>query len=175
MTRSPQGRPIIVQAGSSSSGQQLAARYAEVVFHDSTSTSRRLCEFYAGLKAQVVAAGRRPEHCNVMPGLVTIVGRSDEEAREHLAGLMKFVDPTNAMKTLSLRLGHDMSAYPLDAPFPELPLSNRVQSFAKVAASKAKRLGYTLRDLYNEVAIGRGYLLACGSPTTVADLMEEMV
>ena len=172
MTRTPQGRPVIVQAGSSPSGQQLAARYAEVVFTIQLDKEEARA-FYDGLKSQVVAFGRRPEHCNIMPGLVPIVGRTDEEAKAKLAQLMTYVDPVSAMRTMSLRFGHDMSVYPLDGPVPELPVSNHSQSYSKVASAKAKRLNYTLRDLYNEIAVARGYLMACGGPSTVADLMEE--
>jgi FMN-dependent oxidoreductase (nitrilotriacetate monooxygenase family) len=172
MTRAPQGHPIIVQAGSSPSGQQLAARYAEVVFTVQLDKDEAR-KFYEGLKSQVVAFGRPGEHCNIMPGLVPIVGRTDEEAKTKLAQLMTYVDPVSAMRTLSLRFGHDMSVYPLDGPVPDLPMSNASQSYIKVASAKAKRLNYRLRDLYNEMAVARGYLIACGSPTTVADLMEE--
>jgi FMN-dependent oxidoreductase (nitrilotriacetate monooxygenase family) len=172
LTRTPQGHPIIVQAGSSPSGQQLAARYAEVVFTVQLDKEEAR-KFYDGLKSQVVAFGRRPEHCNVMPGLVPIVGRTVEEARAKLAQLMTYVDPASAMRTMSLRFGHDMSVYPLDGPVPELPVSNLAQSYSKVALSKAKRLNYKLRDIYNEIAVARGYLMACGSPQTVADLMAE--
>jgi hypothetical protein len=77
------------------------------------------------------------------------------------------------MRTLSRRFGHDMSKYPLDGPVPDLPLSNLMHSYNKVASSKAKRLGLKLRDIYNEIAVARGYPVACGSPATVADFMEE--
>ncbi len=172
MTRTPQGRPVIVQAGASPSGQQLAARYGEVIFtvQLDKDEARKL---YDGVKKQVVEFGRRPEHCNILPGFVPVVGRSDEEARAKLDQLMKYVDPVSAMRTMSLRFGHDMSQYPLDGPVPDLPVSNRAQTYQKVASSKAKRLGYKLRDIYNEIAVARGYLMACGSPTAIADIMEE--
>ena len=105
--------------------------------------------------------------------MVPIVGRTDEEAQAKLAHLMTYVDSTSAMRTMSRRFGHDMSKYPLDGPVPDLPVSNLKQGYSTVASAKAKRLGYKLRDIYNEIAIARGYLLACGSPTTVANLMQE--
>ena len=172
ITRTPQGRPVIVQAGASPSGQQLAGRYAEVIFtvQLDKNEARKL---YDNVKKVAVQSGRRPEHCNILPGLVPIVGRTDEEARGKLEKLMEYVDPNSAMRTMSLRFGHDMSQYPLDGPVPDLPTSNKAQTYQMVATSKAKRLRYTLRDIYNEIAVCRGYLMACGSPTTVADLMEE--
>ncbi len=171
ITRTPQGRPVIVQAGASPSGQQLAGRYAEVIFtvQLDKNEARKL---YDNVKKVAVQSGRRPEHCNILPGLVPIVGRTDEEARGKLEKLMEYVDPNSAMRTMSLRFGHDMSQYPLDGPVPDLPTSNKAQTYQMVATSKAKRLRYTLRDIYNEIAVCRGYLMACGSPTTVADLME---
>ncbi len=171
VTRTPQGRPVIVQAGASPSGQQLAGRYAEVIFtvQLDKDESRKL---YDNVKKVAVRSGRRPEDCNILPGLVPIVGSTDDEARAKLQKLMEYVDPNSAMRTMSLRFGHDMSQYPLDGPVPDLPTSNKAQTYQKVATSKAKRLGYKLRDIYNEIAVGRGYLMACGSPTTVADLME---
>ena len=172
MTRTPQGRPVIVQAGSSTTGQQLAGRIAEVVFTVQLELDVAR-EYYANIKKHAVAAGRRPEHCVILPGMVPIVGRTDEEAQAKLAHLMTYVDEASAMRTMSRRFGHDMSKYPLDGPVPDLPVSNLKQGYSTVASAKAKRLGYTLRDIYNEIAIARGYLLACGSPTTVANLMQE--
>ena len=172
LTRTPQGRPVIVQAGSSSSGQALAGRIAEVVFTVQLELDVAR-EYYDNIKKHAVAAGRRPEHCNILPGMVPIVGRTDEEAQAKLAHLMTYVDSTSAMRTMSRRFGHDMSKYPLDGPVPDLPVSNLKQGYSTVASAKAKRLGYKLRDIYNEIAIARGYLLACGSPTTVANLMQE--
>jgi FMN-dependent oxidoreductase (nitrilotriacetate monooxygenase family) len=171
-SRPPQGQPVIVQAGSSSSGQELAARFAEIMFtvqHDIGEAQK----FYADMKSRVVSLGRSPDHFKILPGFFPIVGRTDEEARAKLNELMKFVDPSSALRTMSERYGHDMSQYPLDGPVPDLPLSERVQSYAQVLIAKARREGYTLRDLYNNMAVARGYVVASGSPKTVADMMEE--
>src|SRR6185437_249307 len=105
-----------------SSGQNLAARYAEVIFTVQLD-KHEAREFYDSVKKQVINFGRLPEHCNILPGMVPVVGRTDDEARAKLAQLMTYVDPTSAMKTMSRRFGHDMSKYPLDGPVPELPLS----------------------------------------------------
>ena len=171
-SRSPQGQPVIVQAGSSSSGQRFASRFAEIVFtvqHDLSEAQ----SFYSDMKRQVEAAGRTPDHCKIIPGVFPIVARTVQEARQKLNDLMQFVDPTSALHTMSERYGHDMSQFPLDGPVPDLPVSDRSQSFAKVLIAKARRENYTLRDLYNNMAVARGYIVACGSPTTVADMLEE--
>lgn len=171
-SRTPQGQPVIVQAGSSVSGQRFAARFAEVMFtvqHDRSEAQL----FYARMKSAVSKAGRNPDHCKIMPGLFPVVGRTDEEARCKLSQLMEYVNSTSAVQVMSDRLGHDMAPYPVDGPVPELPTSDSIQSYATVLLARAKREGWTLRDLYNNMAVARGYMVACGSARTVADLMEE--
>ena len=74
---------------------------------------------------------------------------------------------------MSLRIGHDMSKYDLDGPIPELPVSQTIQSYARVLFAKAKRENQTLRDVYNNIAVARGYLVTCGTAVTIADMMEE--
>ena len=172
MTRTPQGQPVIVQAGASEDGQRFAARVAEMVFAVQLEKGQAQ-GFYRQLKEKVAACGRNPSHCKILPGLMPIVGRDDQEARHKLEALMRLVDPAVAMKTMSTRFGHDMSGFDLDAPVPNLPPSNAVQSFATVAYQKGLKEGLALRDIYNQIGVARGYLVACGGPTKVADMMEE--
>lgn len=170
--RCPQGRPVLIQAGSSKKGQEFATKYAEILFtvqQDIEVAS----EFYADVKARVSERGRNPQHCKVLPGLLTVVGRTEQEAKEKLEQLASYVDETSAMHTLSVRMGHDMSQYPLDGPIPELPDSTNIQGYARMILTKAYRDRATLRDLYNLFAVSRGYLIVCGSPSQVADTMEE--
>lgn len=172
VSRTPQGQPVLVQAGSSDAGRALAAKYAEVMFTVQLDRDASAA-FYKGMKDQVVSCGRSADSLKILPGFMPIVGKSDAEAQEKLRQLMQYVDDKTAMGIMSLRLGHDMSIYPLDEPVPDLPLSNEVQSFAKVAFETARKQNQTLRDVYNRLAVARGYLMACGSPQTVADVMEE--
>ena len=102
-----------------------------------------------------------------------IVGRNEEDARKKLSELMRLADPAVALKMLSSRFGHDMSKFDLDGPVPDLPLSNEIQTHAKVAYEKARKANLTLRDFYNQMAVARGYLFACGNAAMVADVMEE--
>ncbi|WP_441258724.1 LLM class flavin-dependent oxidoreductase [Bradyrhizobium sp. 521_C7_N1_3] len=172
-SRSPQGQPVVVQAGSSGAGQRFAAKYAEVVFtvQQEMSEAQR---FYQGLKEQVVANSRPPDHCAVMPGLLTVVGRTEEEVRKKLAHLASLVIPGSALATMSERLGHDMSQYSLDEPVPDLPVApTGVQSYAQVIYAKAKRERLTLREVHNLFALSRGYLMMTGTPKAIADTMEE--
>lgn len=173
IARSQQGQPVIVQAGSSGAGQAFAAKHAEIVFtvqQDIGEAER----FYRGLKEKAAAAGRSPDHIKVMPGIFPVVGRTEQEARAKYAMLRSYIRPGAALAAMSQRLGHDVSGYPMDAPFPLLPDSaTGTQTYAKVMYAKAQREGLTLRDIHDLFAMSRGYLLAVGSPQQVADVMEE--
>lgn len=171
-SRSCQGRPVIVQAGASAAGRAFASRYAEAIFTVQQDIEEARA-FYRQTKQDVAAQGRAPDQCKILPGLFPVIGRTDEEARATLASFVDMVDARSALNTLSERLGHDMSGYDLDAPMPELPPSAHIHSYAAVVRTLARRPGCTLRDIYNIFAVSRAYLVACGSPATIADLMEE--
>lgn len=171
ISRSPQGHPIISQAGGSEPGQQLAARTADIVF----AVVQDMAEAQAGyksLKDRLPALGRKPEDVCVLPGVMPVVGRTAQEAREKLAELMRFVDAKNALGMLSERFGTDMSAYDLDGPIPDLPEADTYKSFTGVMLAKAKREGGTLRDVYNMVAAARGHWVLVGSAEEVADTLQ---
>jgi alkanesulfonate monooxygenase SsuD/methylene tetrahydromethanopterin reductase-like flavin-dependent oxidoreductase (luciferase family) len=129
--------------------------------------------FYATMKAMVADGGRNPEHCKILPGFMPIVGRDEEEARKKLSQLMGLANPVVALKMMSSRFGHDLSGFDLDGPVPDLPLSNVIQTYAKVAYEKARKANLTLRDIYNQIAVARGYLFAYGNAAAIADVMEE--
>jgi FMN-dependent oxidoreductase (nitrilotriacetate monooxygenase family) len=171
-SRSPQGHPVILQAGSSGPGMDFAARNAEVVFTVQQDIDEAR-EFYAEMKRRVAEAGRDPSHCKILPGLFPVVGNSSEEAHARLEYLSSFVDEKIAMGTISSRFGHDMSKYPLDGPLPELPKSELSQSYSRVMFARARRENLTWRQVYNLMAIGRGFIIPCGTADEVADVMEE--
>lgn len=102
-----------------------------------------------------------------------MVGGTEEEARAKLDTLVSYVDDTNAQRTMTDRIGHDLSRYPLDGPIPDMPFPEEVQGYARMMLTDEYRKIHTLRDLYNLFAISRGYIVACGSPTQVADTMEK--
>lgn len=171
LSRTPQGQPVIVQAGASDAGRDFACRYAEAIFTVQQDLDVAQ-SFYREMKDGVAAMGRLPDQCNILPGLFPVVGRTDEEAREKLAAMVELVDDRSAINTLSERLGHDMSGYDLDGPMPDLPPSAHIHSYHAVIRTLAQRPGCKLRDIYNIFAVSRAYLVACGSPSTVADIME---
>jgi FMN-dependent oxidoreductase (nitrilotriacetate monooxygenase family) len=171
-SRPPQGHPVILQAGSSGPGIDFAAKHAEVVFTVQQDIDEAR-EFYADIKRRVVAAGRDPSHCKVMPGVFPVVAATHDEAHARLDHLTSFIDEKIAMGTISSRFGHDMSKYPLDGPLPDLPKSELSQSYSRVMFSRARRENLTWRQVYNLMAVGRGFIIPCGSPDEVADVMEE--
>jgi FMN-dependent oxidoreductase (nitrilotriacetate monooxygenase family) len=170
--RSPQGQPIILQAGGSIRGQDLAARTADVVFsvvQDFEEAKRA----YSGLKERVRRFERHPDEVSILPGVMPIVGKTDAHAHEILDTLQSYVDSTEGLTMLSARLGIDVSKYSLDGPIPDVSLPDTSHGFARAILSKARRENMRLRDLYNLTAAARGHWVLCGSPTTIADTLEK--
>jgi FMN-dependent oxidoreductase (nitrilotriacetate monooxygenase family) len=172
MARCPQGHPVIIQAGGSPSGLELAARTADVVFSVVQELGPAKAA-YADLKGRMARYGRAPEEIAVLPGVMPIVGRSDSEARETLAKLQSWITPTNATTLVATRIGYDVSGHDLDGPVPPPPPFQGSQTFTSVLYDFAKREGMTLRDLYNLTAAARGHWVICGTPAKIADTLEE--
>jgi FMN-dependent oxidoreductase (nitrilotriacetate monooxygenase family) len=172
--RTPQGRPVIVQAGGSEDMIKVAAEFAEVIFC-APLTLEAAQKFYTGLKGRVAAHGRSPDQVKIMPGLSAIIGRTEAEAQEQYEYLQSLIHPIVAREILSLVLGSvDLSAYPLDGPFPEnLPLSNASQSTFQYVIEMASNEKLTLRQVAMRVAGARGKSVVRGSPAQVADHMEQ--
>lgn len=173
VARPPQGHPLIIQAGSSDAGQDLAAATADVVFTGQLTLEGGQ-EFYRGLKARMAKLGRPPESLRVMPGLVPIVGRTSAEAQEKFNAIQSLIDGDEALLFLSQMLGGaDLSGIPPDIPGPDLPMiENRGSSGPKLLQEKAKRENLTLRQLAYQVAGARRHRLVIGSATEVADQLE---
>lgn len=171
VSRTPQGRPVLIQAGSSDDGQRLAALEAEVVFTAQQSLEDAQA-FYGSLKAAAARLGRSPEHLLILPGVMPIIGRTEREAREKFEFLQSRIDSEVALHTLSIRLGHDLTGYPMDGPLPDLPETDGAKSRAKLLTDLARRENLTIRQLYHLVAGSRGHLLLVGTPGQVADRLE---
>ncbi|QSW16365.1 LLM class flavin-dependent oxidoreductase [Klebsiella michiganensis] len=168
ITRSPQGRPVIIEAGSSADGQKLAAATAEVVF-TAAATLEEAQTFYRAQKQQVKEAGRNPEHMLILPGVMPIVGRTREEARETWHELNSLVDIDNGIRQLSTRFNMDLSVFPLDGPVPDVPAGEGNQSRVKLLTDLAYRENLTLRELAAIAAGSRGHRVLVGTAEDIAD------
>jgi FMN-dependent oxidoreductase (nitrilotriacetate monooxygenase family) len=176
--RSPQGRPVLVQAGSSDTGRAFAARHAEAVFtaHMEKATAQA---FYADLKARVAATGRRPDHVLILPGLSPMIASTEAEAQRLTRELDELTDPEVGRKRLSARFGgHDFSHLPLDKPlrpedFPKPDAHEAARSRTEVIVGLVRREQPTLRQLLASLAGARGHFTFAGTPEQVADLMTD--
>lgn len=173
VARSEQARPVVVQAGSSEAGRELAAQTADLVFTaqpDLTSAQA----FYRDLKDRVERHGRRRDDLKIMPGVFAVVGDTDAQAREKFEQLQALVDPRVGLGLLERMLGNfDLSAYPLDGPLPELPPTetgqrSRQQLFTELAQGE----NLSIRQLYLRIAGGRGHFTVIGSAQTIADQLQ---
>ena len=172
--RSPHGFPLIVQAGGSPPGQDLSARTADLVFSVVNGDKTSAKAAYDSLKQRAIKHGRDPAHVPVLPGVMPIIGATNEEAKAQLDRLQGWLSATNALTLVSQRLGHDISSYPLDGPVPELPATtNSGQAFSRTLLDMARRENMTLRDLYNITAAARGHWVIYGTPQRIADTLEE--
>ncbi len=171
IARPVQGWPVIVQAGASEAGRQLAAETAEVVF----AAGGRLPDaqaFYADVKGRMEALGRNRDHLKILPGAFVVVGETVDEAREKRARLDSLVHYESAIASLSIALGHDASVFDPDAPLPEIPQSNASKTSRDRVVAMAKRENLTVRQLAQRLG-GYSGLAFVGTPKTIADSMEE--
>lgn len=173
----PQGHPVIVQAGSSEAGIELAARTAEVVF-TAWQTLEEAQAFYKKLKGRMVEYGRQPDELKIMPGVFPIVGRTEQEAQEKRQLLLDLIPEDAGVARLSDQLGFDLSGYPLDGPLPELPdveEINGLKSRSQLVRDLAKRENLTIRQLYQYISGGRGHRTIIGTPEQIADQLQEWI
>ena len=173
IARPPQGYPVIVQAGASEPGRELAARTAEVIF-----TANLLLEdaqeFYGDVKARLGKYGRRREDLLVMPGIFAVLGGTEAEAQAKYEELQSLVHPAVAWGILNRHYqGVDLSSYTLDDIAPPLPGdTNGSKSRLKLVSDLVERERPTLRQLYRQVSTARGHLTTVGTPEQVADLIQ---
>jgi FMN-dependent oxidoreductase (nitrilotriacetate monooxygenase family) len=171
VARPIQGWPVIVQAGASEAGRQIAAETAEVIF----ASSRTLAdgrEFYADVKGRMEKLGRARDHMKILPGALVVVGDTVAEARAKREKLDSLVHPDSGIASLSIALGHDASGFDLDGPLPEIPETNASQSGRERVVALARREGLTVRELAQRAG-GYGGLSMVGTPATIADTMQE--
>ncbi len=174
IARSPQGRPVIAQAGGSEAGMELAAETAEVVF-SLTSSFEKNRDFYENLKGRMARFGRPREALKVMPGIMVHVGRTEAEAQAKVDFLADRLHPAVGLQMLSEFLETDLSDVPLDKPFPQdrLPEQPKGSKALFEVLTEFVRQGHTVGELirlYAEKQTGNGIK---GTPAQIADFMEE--
>ena len=170
IARPIQGWPVIVQAGASEAGRQLAAETAEVIFGSAPSIEDARA-FYADVKARMVLVGRDPAHLKILPAALVIVGKTREEAQAKKERLDSLVHPDSSLPNLSMRLGVDCSGFDLDAPLPELPPSNASRSGRDHLLALARRDNLTVRQLARLCGTYDGFKII-GTPEDIADTMQ---
>ncbi|MBY0331117.1 MAG: LLM class flavin-dependent oxidoreductase [Acetobacteraceae bacterium] len=171
IARPVQGWPVIVQAGSSEAGRQIAAETAEAVFAASPSFEEGQ-RFYADVKGRMRAIGRDRDHLKILPGCFVVVGATEAEARARRATLDSLVHWDSAIASLSIALGVDARAFDPDAMLPEIPETEQSKSGRERAINLARREGLTVRQLAQRLG-GYGGNAMVGTPAQIADEMQR--
>lgn len=170
IARPVQGWPVIVQAGQSEPGRQLAAETAELVFCSPRDLAAAKA-LYADIKGRMGAFGRPPEHMKILPAALIVVGDTVEEARAKRSRLDSFVHYDSAIASLSIALGHDVSTLDPDGPLPDIPDTNASKTGRAQALRLATEENLTVRQLAQRYG-GYAGLAFVGTPKTIADEME---
>ena len=172
IARPVQGWPVIVQAGASEAGRQIAAETAEVVFlgNNAIADARAL---YADIKRRMERLGRDRDSLKILPGAFVVVGDTRDEARRKKRHLDSLVHPDSGIASLSVRLGTDVSGFDLDGPLPEIPESNASRSGRDRLVAMAREDNMTVRQLAQYVGGAFGTLEMIGTPAMIADHMQE--
>lgn len=172
--RSPQGHPVVVQAGQSEDGRELSAAVAEVIFtaHQSLGSAQA---YYRDIKARARRVGRNPDHVLVMPGISPFIGRTEEEAREKYERLTALIPEEDGIALLNALTGGtlDLRGYDLDGPLPPAPPTEGMKSRQELLRQIADDNGFTIRQLYQWVASARGHFTIVGTPERIADELQS--
>jgi FMN-dependent oxidoreductase (nitrilotriacetate monooxygenase family) len=168
--RTPQGRPIIVQAGAAEQGQEIAGAHADVVYamqFDLPAAQK----YYDAVKSRAVSFGRSREAVKVLPGFTPYVGRTEAEARAKYDEMRQLIHPKVGLAILYNSLG-DLSAYPIDGPVPEPGSDIRIRSIGNSLFELARRDNLSIRALYEMMMAGNTGRVLVGTPEQIADDMQ---
>jgi FMN-dependent oxidoreductase (nitrilotriacetate monooxygenase family) len=171
IARPIQGWPVIVQAGASEAGRQIAAETAEAVF-TAQSNLEAGQKFYADVKGRMEKLGRNPDYMKILPAAFVLVADSVQEAQDRRAKLDSLVHYDSGIASLSIALGHDASAFDPDGPLPEIPESNASKTSRQNVIDLAKKTNMTVRQLAQRLG-GYSGLAFVGTAQTIADEMQE--
>lgn len=175
VARSPQGYPLLVQAGSSTDGRAFAAQYAEAIF-TAQQTLADAQEFYSDIKARTLTFGRDPDGIKVLPGIVPVIGSTEAEAQAKDAELESYIVHEFAQRQLAELLKVPIEELPLDGQLPaDLPPEASIEgakSRYTLIVDLARRENLTVRQLIGRLGGGRGHRTFTGTPEQVADAIE---
>lgn len=172
---SRQGRPLLVQAGSSDAGKALAAKTADVVFtaHSDIISARG---FYQDIKKRAVASGRDANEVLVLPGIFPVIGKTRAEAEDKYAALQDLIQPDVALSLLETYLGDvDLSSVDINGPLPDLPVSNSIRSRQTLLIELARKEGLSVGALARRIAGARGHWQIIGTAEDVAGQIEDWI
>jgi FMN-dependent oxidoreductase (nitrilotriacetate monooxygenase family) len=169
IARSPQGHPLIFQAGASEDGRNFAARCADAIFAPSGPMEKQQL-YYRDIKARVRSFGRDPRHVCIMPDTSPIIGSTDAEAEARYHELAALETPETGLNALLQAFSHDFRQYDLDAPFPVLDRAG-VTSTTQRITDEAVAEGMTLRQVVQRIGTPRSYFM--GTPERIADEMQR--
>ncbi len=175
VARPVQGHPVVIQAGASEPGKELAARTAEVIF-TAWQTLEEAQIFYKDVKGRLAKYGRTSDELKIMPGVFPIIGRTEAEADEKKALLEELIPREAGISLLSNLISFDLSPYPEDGPLPELPEQEEInggKSRFKLLKDLAERENLSIRQLYQRIAGARGHREIKGTPVQIADQLQE--
>jgi alkanesulfonate monooxygenase len=174
LERPPQGYPVIVQAGSSDPGRELAAATAEAIFTAWTSLAEAQA-FYRDVKGRLAKYGRQPEDLLILPGISPVIGRTQAEAEAKWNELQKLIHPSVGLATIAYHWpGENIASWDLDAPppyYPEPPKGRNSRQHVVLELAKRERL--TVRQLYEYLAGARGHWVVIGTPQKIADDIQN--
>ncbi len=175
ISRPVQGHSVIIQAGSSEPGKELAAKTAEVIF-TAWQTLGEAQMFYRDVKGRLQKYGRSEDSLKIMPGVFPVIGNTEKEAKEKKQYLVELIPEQVGVGLLSALISYDLSPFPVDKPLPDLPDIRDING-AKTRFQLVKDLGdrenLTIRQLYQRVAGARGHREISGTPIQIADQMQE--
>jgi len=169
-TRTPQGRPLIVQAGAAEQGQAIAGAHADVVYampFDLPAAQK----YYEAIRGSAVQHGRSPDAVKILPGFTPYVGRTESEARAKYDEMRRLIHPKVGLAILYAYCG-DLSGFPIDGPVPEPRGDVPLRSIGGAVLEMARRDKLSIRDLYEMMAAGNSGRVLVGTAEQIADDME---
>ncbi len=167
--RSPQGRPVIMQAGSSDRGRDFAARWAEVIFTMQRGRDE-MGTFYADIKARMATRGRAPGECAILPAISVVLGETESIAIERAAYLNSLIDPELNLAASSSSLGADLNKLSSEADLAQLQGNQGMKGTEDLFAQTMKAEGVTLK----QAAAKREMRELVGTASQVADHMQGL-